>query len=1204
MKVNMCVLWVYVFVCMHKNTEKYRFFKPDHPARKWGFSYLRLLVNPVLSFTCEISFLSVDWIYYQQFHFRVCIHEMWRHPVSRSPAADVQPEQLITTQSDISMHSGSSLDLAPSLPELHHQLHVDVDVDVDVLHSCVNIVRTNQHAGEFVITFPRSYHAGFNQGYNFAEAVNFCPPDWLSIGRDCVEHYSKLQRYCVFSHDELVCKMASTPDELDLTVAAATYQDMLRMVDQEKRHRKQLLHWGVTNAEREAFELLPDDERQCDYCKTTCFLSAVTCTCSPDRLACLRHYKLLCDCPSELHTLRYRYTLDELPPLLQRLKVRAESFDHWAVKVKDALEAKPDDKLELGELRELVEDAEAQKFPDSELLQTLVQAVTEADKCATVAAHLATKKVRTRTRGGSEAKSRLTLEELRLFYEQIESLACIIREGDAVKELLTRVTTFQEEALALLNQEMPDSEALHKMVDTGCTLDIDLAELPRLKHKLQQVEWLEEVEDTCDDSATVTTEQVKRLLQAATTLPPHPKIEKAMAELQQLLNNMELWEEKATQALNAKPGLNVSEGEELVKQAEEVPAHLPSVIALKEAVKRAREWTNKVTAIQGGETAPLLETVEGLMSRGRPIPLQLPALLQLEDNVAAAHQWLDKTARTFLKKNSHLTLLEVLVPRTDIGVVSGKRKRVKREEMSPQQQQAQLLDISLDDTANPATVVKAFKECEERELGAMRALRAHNRSKRDGDGGIMEGAAATFCLCHKGYQPNMLTCSLCLDLFHSGCVPSSHRSKVKLSSEGRFLCPSCERSRRPRLETILALLVALQKLPVRLPEAEALQCLTERAMSWQDRARQLLQTDELTAALGKLSIFSQKLIEAKAKQQKPSHTSPQHSLYEDKMELDDSTNDDSLLSEEGDKDKDGKTDEDCGKNDLDKDKKNEVAGWAEHAYSSNKGNKEKKMEAERARWSRLVASVTESDGPLISLSCTARTQVQDLLVEGELLEVNLDETTHLWRVLQAANHPPAMLEDTLLSLNTSNGTNEENKVKKPLPKKRKSQGENMIDGDGLISPKSPAKSPKKAKMLKSQNNNTTDGKQIKGMLKKRLNKAGIQKRLMKDGNSKKKVMKRKKNKASNMAPTNSGDASDDDDDDDDPDETCAAEKCQHPTGQNVDWVQCDGCEGWFHYVCVGLRPGDVSEDQDYMCRGCNNTDQGKVGDNRLQTLSI
>ena len=53
----------------------------------------------------------------------------------------------------------------------------------------------------------------------------------------------------------------------------------------------------------------------------------------------------------------------------------------------------------------------------------------------------------------------------------------------------------------------------------------------------------------------------------------------------------------------------------------------------------------------------------------------------------------------------------------------------------------------------------------------------------------------------------------------------------------------------------------------RLPEAEALQCLTERAMSWQDRARQLMKTEELTAALAKLSVFLQKLVEAQVKQQ-------------------------------------------------------------------------------------------------------------------------------------------------------------------------------------------------------------------------------------------------------------------------------------------------------------------------------------------------
>ena len=54
------------------------------------------------------------------------------------------------------------------------------------------------------------------QGYNFAEAVNFCPADWLKLGRDCVEHYRSQQRFCVFSHEELICKMAACPDDLQV----------------------------------------------------------------------------------------------------------------------------------------------------------------------------------------------------------------------------------------------------------------------------------------------------------------------------------------------------------------------------------------------------------------------------------------------------------------------------------------------------------------------------------------------------------------------------------------------------------------------------------------------------------------------------------------------------------------------------------------------------------------------------------------------------------------------------------------------------------------------------------------------------------------------------------------------------------------------------------------------------------------------------
>ncbi len=45
-----------------------------------------------------------------------------------------------------------------------------------------NSLRPNtlvQKQGEFVITYPRGYHAGFNLGFNCAESLNFLLMDWV-----------------------------------------------------------------------------------------------------------------------------------------------------------------------------------------------------------------------------------------------------------------------------------------------------------------------------------------------------------------------------------------------------------------------------------------------------------------------------------------------------------------------------------------------------------------------------------------------------------------------------------------------------------------------------------------------------------------------------------------------------------------------------------------------------------------------------------------------------------------------------------------------------------------------------------------------------------------------------------------------------------------------------------------------------------------
>lgn len=51
----------------------------------------------------------------------------------------------------------------------------------------INYTVLHQNAGEFIVTFPRAYHQGFNLGPNFAEATNFATADWVKFGREGIQ---------------------------------------------------------------------------------------------------------------------------------------------------------------------------------------------------------------------------------------------------------------------------------------------------------------------------------------------------------------------------------------------------------------------------------------------------------------------------------------------------------------------------------------------------------------------------------------------------------------------------------------------------------------------------------------------------------------------------------------------------------------------------------------------------------------------------------------------------------------------------------------------------------------------------------------------------------------------------------------------------------------------------------------------------------
>ncbi|XP_053210846.1 lysine-specific demethylase 5D-like isoform X3 [Panonychus citri] len=374
-------------------TKKSKFISPadleyiDHP---WNLNNLPILEGSVFKYiNSNISGMIVPWIYVGMCFSTFCWHneDHWSYSINYLHWGEAKTWYGVPGDAAEKFEDAMK-QVAPELfdsqPDLLHQLVTICNPNI-LMKSDVPIYRTNQQAGEFVVTFPRAYHAGFNQGLNLAEAVNFAPSEWISMGRICVDHYAMLQRYPVFSHDELICRMAFIADELDIAIASATYDDMLEMVKKETHLRSQLDDWGIIQTEQMVFEALADDERQCYYCRTTCYLSSLSCQCKSDKFVCLIHKDKLCKkCTPSQHILKYRHGLEEFPEMMKKLKERINIYDEWIMKVQKVLNGDTEEVVHLAEVQNLSEEAKIQFFPTNtnvyEQLSSLIEDMKEQSK--------------------------------------------------------------------------------------------------------------------------------------------------------------------------------------------------------------------------------------------------------------------------------------------------------------------------------------------------------------------------------------------------------------------------------------------------------------------------------------------------------------------------------------------------------------------------------------------------------------------------------------------------------------------------------------------------------------------------------------------------------------------------------------------------------------------------------------------------------
>ncbi|KAL1838136.1 hypothetical protein VTK73DRAFT_4450 [Phialemonium thermophilum] len=184
---------------------------PDNPysTDPWNLNLLPLHPDSLFRhIKTDISGMTVPWVYVGMIFSTFC----WHNEDHYAYSANYQHFGATKTWygipgEDAEKFENAMREAVPELfetqPDLLFQL-VTLLTPEQLKKAGVRVYALDQRAGQFVITYPQAYHAGFNHGFNFNEAVNFAPSDWEPFGLAGVERLQLFRRQPCFSHDELL----------------------------------------------------------------------------------------------------------------------------------------------------------------------------------------------------------------------------------------------------------------------------------------------------------------------------------------------------------------------------------------------------------------------------------------------------------------------------------------------------------------------------------------------------------------------------------------------------------------------------------------------------------------------------------------------------------------------------------------------------------------------------------------------------------------------------------------------------------------------------------------------------------------------------------------------------------------------------------------------------------------------------------------
>lgn len=639
----------------------------------------------------------------------------------------------------------------------------------------VRVYALDQRAGQFVITFPQAYHAGFNHGFNFNEAVNFAPSDWEPYGEEAVRKLREFRRQPVFCHDELLLSAASR----DHSIKTARWLGpaLQRMMSEEVRGRGEFYRSHKSTKDHPCpldeppaadpqcelavqpypEEELSEDDQVCRYCKAFSHLSRYICK-KTGKVMCLEHaggYEC-CDMASEdrisgkdgQHVVQFRFDRAELAKTVDKVVDNARTPENWSDRLEKLLDDGPNPPLK--NLRAILADGE--KINAQWELSELPDLRKFVDRClewVEEATTYTTRKQQNRRKNErvwrKSSTVKLAEQEREKELRNVDHIKRLLRSAEDIgfdcPEILTlrekdeSITDFRVRARTVMNSPSSTPAVslaeLEDLVEVGRGFNVDIPEVDVLEKIIKQRQWVEQGHERQTKGKMGTLQEVSDFIAQG--------LELGMSETDHLImwfkekkNLGEFWENKAKEIMEAE-NVHYQQLDALSAQASDLPVSPVTLSRVESILKKQKEAQEQILHLYDLSKKPLLrerptykqikEAMEALNDlTGRP-----QGTLDLEHQQKRHEDWMRRGKKLFGKANAPLHIL-------------------LQHMKSVEERNESCFDL----TDTPRMPVEP-------------SSREHTPAAQDGDGHEVSTTSTrdVFCICRKPEAGMMIECNLC-----------------------------------------------------------------------------------------------------------------------------------------------------------------------------------------------------------------------------------------------------------------------------------------------------------------------------------------------------------------------------------------------------------------------------------------------------------